>query len=383
DSATCAAACVRAARRCLRLVAYDEAEELIELGRAHTRRLAPADRVRLECQFIHALLHPGLRLRQPAELARDATELCAEAQRIGDDAALTAGLQLLARIHHWGWSDLPRAAALMQRAMKLLAAAERPDIGPLLEGARCLAYLDIDMDRTADLFDQLANLEDLATTSHQYQWGLGLVQAWRGDRPAARAALRRAIDLAAAGGDHWATFECLARLVVLELEAGERDSATGLCADLGPLAGRLGDGGSEAAFARAIAALAALVGQGPEAAAAFDGAVDELERIDAGFLAPDLLGIAAEAEYRAGEPGPATAHAERALALSQSTGRPLEAARARILLACLAPRAGVAGGGGPAARSPLTMRRPAGKGQTLWRCSWWRNGLIPRSTSAR
>src|SRR5581483_5503786 len=98
DSATCAAACVRAARRCLRLVAYDEAEELIELGRAHTRRLAPADRVRLECQFIHALLHPGLRLRQPAELARDATELCAEAQRLGDTANLTLGLQVLARI---------------------------------------------------------------------------------------------------------------------------------------------------------------------------------------------------------------------------------------------------------------------------------------------
>ena len=65
----------------------------------------------------------------------------------------------------------------MQRAMKLLESADQPDLEPLLEGARCLAYLDIDMPRTAELFEQLAGLEDLATTSLQYQWGLGLVQA--------------------------------------------------------------------------------------------------------------------------------------------------------------------------------------------------------------
>src|SRR5581483_6126547 len=161
-------------------------------------------KVALEAQLIHSLLHPGLRLRQPGDLVRDTTELCAEAQRLGDTANLTLGLQVLARIYHWGWSDLPRAAALMQRAMKLLEAAERPDLEPLLEGARCLAYLDIDMPRTAELSAQLAGLEDLATTSLQYQWGLGLARAWAGDLAEARAALHRAVDLAAAGGNHWA-----------------------------------------------------------------------------------------------------------------------------------------------------------------------------------
>jgi tetratricopeptide (TPR) repeat protein len=341
DSATCAAACIRAARRCLRLVAYDQAEELVALGRRHARRLPASARVALESQLIYVLIHPGLRLRQPGDLAGDVTELCAEAQRIGDTAALTFGLQLLARIYHWGWSDLPRAAALMQRAMRLLEAAEEPDLEPLLEGARCLAYLDIDMDRTAALFEQLAGLEDLATTSHQYQWGLGLVRAWAGDLAEARAALERAIDLAAARGDHWATFECTARLTVLELEAGDLDAAGPRAAGLGALADRLGGGGSEVAFARAIAALAAVARREPEAAPAFDHAVVELERIDAGFLAPDLLGIAAEAELRAaGDVAPALAHARWAFELARSTGRPTEACRARILLAWLAARTG-------------------------------------------
>ncbi|HKY75780.1 MAG TPA: BTAD domain-containing putative transcriptional regulator [Acidimicrobiia bacterium] len=339
DSATCAAACVRAARRCLRLLAYDDAEELVELGRSHARRLPPEGRVALETRLIHVLLHPGLRLRQPGDLVRDATELCAEAQRIGDRAGLTLGMNLLGRIYHWGWSDIPKAAALMQRAMKLLQAAEEPDLEPLLEGARCLAYLDIDMDRTYELFEQLAGLDALVTSSIQYQWGLGLVRAWAGELEQARAALERAIDLAATGGDHWATFECTARLTILELEAGDVTSAWPRCETLPALAARLGTRGSETAYARAITALGALVRR-ETGASGFDDAVTELERIDAGFLAPDLLGIAAEAELRAGDAPGALAHATRAFELARSSGRPLETSRARLLLALIA-----AGGG--------------------------------------
>jgi DNA-binding SARP family transcriptional activator len=336
DSATCAAACIRAARRCLRLVAYEQAEELIALGRSHARRLPPEGRVPLEIRLIHILLHPGLRLRQPGELVRDTTELCAEAQRLGDPSELTLGLHALARIYHWGWSDLPKASALLRRAMKLLEKAEEPNIEPLLEGARCLAYLEIDMERTYELFEQLRGLDDLALTSHQYQWGLGLVRAWAGQRRDAVAALEQAIDLATARGDHWATFEMTARLAVLELEGGDVDDARSRCASLASLAARLGDSGSEGAFARAITALAALTGGEPGAATTFDDAVSDLERIDAGFLAPDLLGIAAESEYRAGDAAAATAHAARAFELARSTGRSLETCRARVLLACLA-----------------------------------------------
>jgi DNA-binding SARP family transcriptional activator len=339
DSATCAAACIRAARRCLRLVAYDEAENLVSLGRSHARRLPPQARVKLETQLIYVLLHPGLRLRQSGDLVGDATELCAEAQRIGDSAGLSLGMHLLARIYHWGWSDLPKASALMQRAMKLMQASEGPDLEPLLEGARCLAYLDIDMERTYELFEQLAGLEALVVTSYQYQWGLGLVRAWAGELPGARAALAQAIDLATVGGDHWAIFECTARLAVLELEAGDVDSAWARCETLGPLAARLGTRGSETAYAAAIAALAALVRTQKGDTAAFDDAVNELERIDAGFLAPDLLGIAAEAEFRRGQ-GAALAHATRAFELARSAGRPPETARARVLLACIAASGG-------------------------------------------
>ncbi|MCA1845209.1 MAG: hypothetical protein LC792_18860, partial [Actinobacteria bacterium] len=102
----------------------------------------------------------------------------------------------------------------------------------------------------------------------------------------------------------------------------------------------LGTRGSEAAYAAAIAALGALIRREDGATAAFDDTVTELERIDASFLAPDLLGIAAEAEFRAGDTAAALVHATRAFELGRSTGRPLETSRARVLLACIAADGG-------------------------------------------
>ena len=249
---------------------------------------------------------------------------------------LSAALQLLARVYHWGWGDIPRARALMQRAVEIMQAAAEPSIEPLLEGARCLAYIEMDMERTYQLFEQLAALHELATESHQYQWGLGLVRAWAGEVPEARAALRSAIQLASARGDHWASFECVARLALLDLEAGAPDAARAGSDQLASLAAKLGGSGSEAAYATAIATLVALVKREPTAGEEFEAAVAGLTRIDARFLTPDLLGIAAEVNYRSGDLDTATIYAERALATAATVDRPLETARAEALLACLA-----------------------------------------------
>ncbi len=338
-SATCAAACIRAARRCLRVLAYADAERLVALGRSHARRLAATERVSTELDLIRVLLHPGVRLRNPGELTRDLTDLCAEAQRLGLDAELSGGLSLLARAYHWGWGDIPRARALMERATRLIESAREPNLEPLLEGARCLAYLEMDMGRTACLFDELAALHALAAQSIQYQWGLGLVQAWRGDVPSARAALGQAIELASVRGDHWATFECTARLALLELETGDIQAAGSLADPLAPLAAKLGEG-SERPYATAISALVAVARHEHGAFADLDRAINELERIDARFLIPDLQGIAAELGYRAGDLDAARNRATLAARLADDVVRPFETARAQALLACITAQKG-------------------------------------------
>jgi DNA-binding SARP family transcriptional activator len=334
ESAICAAACVRAARRCLRLLAYTDAEHLVALGRVHAHQLPPAERVALELDLIRVLLHPGIRLRDPGELAGDLSELCAEAQRLGLDPELSSGLSLLARAYHWGWGDIPRARALMQRAVHLIEATSEPNLEPLLEGARCLAYLEMDMDRTARLFDQLGSLDALTAHSFQYQWGAGLVHAWRGAIEPARVSLGRAVQLATARGDHWATFECTARLALLELEAGNPGVAEPLCAALRPLADKLGDG-SERPYAAAIGALPAIARSEPNARTSLDEAVGSLEQIDANFLIPDVLGIAAEVEWRNANPDAGRDLADRALRCAEEVARPTEVVRAHALLAAI------------------------------------------------
>jgi hypothetical protein len=227
----------------------------------------------------------------------------------------------------------------MQRAVDLIEAAQEPNIEPLLEGARCLAYLEMDMERTARLFAQLGSLDALAAHSVQYQWGVGLVHAWRGDIGPARVALGRAVELAAARADHSVTFECTARLALLELEAGNVDAAEPWCAQLGPLADKLGED-SEQPYAAAIGALHAIASAEPTAGDSLGQAVATLERIDARFLVPDLLGIAAEINWRNGQPDAGRALAQRALHIAEAVTRPVEAVRAHALLGAIAAEQG-------------------------------------------
>jgi hypothetical protein len=341
DSATCANASARAARRCVRLGAYRDAEEHVARGRRHARRLPPQQRVQIDVRLIHIVLHPALRLHDRSDLAEigsDLTGLCADAQRLGLNAELSSGLYLMARLHHWGWGDIPRARLLMQRAVDVIAVASGPDVDPIFECARCLAYLEIDMERTTNLFDQLSLLHDLAEQSHQFQWGLGLVRQWNGDVDGARVALRRAVALAAVKEDHWAVFECTARLALLAIDRCD-DGSGALVADLVSAAARLGSGGSETRFAAAVAALHGFAGD----AGTIDALSDEiagLEAIDAAFLVPELLGIAAGLAYRGSDLDVAGELARLAADVAERVAKPDEAARANAILSCVAAARG-------------------------------------------
>ena len=341
DSATCSNASARAARRCVRLGAYRDAEEHVARGRRHARRLPPQQRVPIDLRLIHIVLHPALRLHDRSDLAEigsDLTGLCADAQRLGLNAELSSGLYLMARLHHWGWGDIPRARLLMQRAVDVIAVASGPDVDPIFECARCLAYLEIDMERTTNLFDQLSLLHDLAEQSHQFQWGLGLVRQWNGDPDGARVALRRAVALAAVKEDHWAVFECTARLALLAIDQCD-DGSGALVAELVSAAARLGSGGSETRFAAAVAALHAFAGD----AGTIDVLSNEiagLEAIDAAFLVPELLGVAAGLAYRGSDLDVAGELARRAADVAERVAKPDEAARANAILACVAAARG-------------------------------------------
>ena len=150
------------------------------------------------------------------------------------------------------------------------------------------------------------------------------------------------------------TFECSARLALFELEAGADAAAGRLCAQLGPLAEKLGEG-SERAYAAAVGAAHATIVGTPDAEQQLDDAIARLERIDARFLVPDLLGIVAERLYRDELVDRARDRAEAARAAADDVARPFEIARAHAVLACIA----AARGDGEAARRHLEAVSPA------------------------
>jgi hypothetical protein len=198
----------------------------------------------------------------------------------------------------------------------------------------------MDMPRTKAMFDNLAGVGPLVERSVNYQWGRGLVSIWAGDTQAARLALSTGAELAARTGEHWPGFECTARLAVLEAEAGQVEQALALAATLPELAGRLGTGGSEQAYAGAVRALTLLAAGAPEAADALACAVAGLESADARLLVPEVLNAAAELDVAAGRLDTAEQRAHTALQVAIAVARPQEVARAHGVLACLAAAAG-------------------------------------------
>jgi hypothetical protein len=126
---------------------------------------------------------------------------------------------------------------------------------------------------------------------------------------------------------------------MLLLECGRLDAATARCADLEPLAAKLGDG-SELPFARTLSALTKIAGS--------DGnATDELELALGGLRAIDTKGHLAYAlnyvagiDLRRGRVPLAKTRAEEALHAAESVGRRTEVARARTVLARIAHQAG-------------------------------------------
>ena len=330
DAELCARACVGAGKHCLRLFAYEEAAAAIDLGCRHVARLPREARIRLHMRLLKLLEHPALRrvaTRRSAEIAR----LCGEASEAGMASELSAGLHLLGWVHLAG-GDFQSARKNAVRALDALLQRGQKDVIGLVEGARCLAILDIDVPRASAMFSDLSAFGDAAVETLSFQWGLGLVKQWEGDAQAALAALRKARAFARDARDHWAEFECLSTIAMIEIDDHKPAAVLALAGEFVPLAAKLG-GGSEGAFAEALVALAQLASGDVGAGARVDQAARALERLDASFLLSYVLNGAAEITIARGDAAHARAQAERALTAASAVDRASEVARALALLA--------------------------------------------------
>jgi len=249
-------------------------------------------------------------------------------------------LHHLARVYYWAFQDVPRAAAALQRAGELLAPLPlAPNIEPLVEGARCLASLEVGIPRARELFANLGRIRG-ATGLIGYRWGMGLILRWEGDGDGARRELGLALAMAQQAKKHWAAFETAATLAMLEIESGNEVRARALAAELRPLAERLGEGGSEGPLVDALEAVARLRAGDAGADAAVDAAARALERIDSQYHLGSVLNTAAAIDLHAGRLAAARRRAGAALRASTVANRDVEIRRAHLVLAAVEAREG-------------------------------------------
>jgi hypothetical protein len=126
---------------------------------------------------------------------------------------------------------------------------------------------------------------------------------------------------------------------MLLLERGRFDVALERCADLEPLAAKLGDG-SELPFARTLLALAKFARGHGDAAGAVEQALAGLRAIDTKGHLAYALNFMANLDLAAGNLANAKSRAEEALGAADVVGRRTEVARARTVLAEIALRMG-------------------------------------------
>jgi hypothetical protein len=341
DHELCAQACIRAGRHCLRVFAFGEAENLADLGRRHLSTLPRDERIRLHIALLGILVHPGVRMYRPAGLGTEIATVCGEAQAAGLIAELSQGLHLLGWIHQLRWGDFPRARAHALQVLELVRKLPAPqNLEAIISSARCLAVLEVHMPEAKAMFEELSAYGPAAMDNRFFQWGLGLVQRWEGDWTGARAALTKGAALARDRGDAWAQFECESSLAAMELEAGNFGEVKQLCGQLGSLAAKLGEGGTEGPLVEALAALAAAAAAEPSSEAALETAVGQLTRLDAQYLLAYVLNAAAEIDCLHRRWDSAASRAEAALSAARSSGRGPQVARAHALLARVASAQG-------------------------------------------
>ena len=351
DPDLAARACARAAEHCMRVFAFEEARALAARGldalaQPTTRELVPLRRrVVLETELLGIRVHAGGARGNETETQSALHRLAEEARTLGLNAQLHAAHYLESYIHFEG-GDWALAEAETRLAIDAgRGADEETAVRSLALSARCLASIERDVTLARALIEESGSRATaLGLYLLELPWGQGIVKHHDGNLDGAVAEFTRVVREARAQDQHWPLSDCLLRLACLELERGRFADARRHCADLAPVAARLGEA-SEKPFGEAIDALAALWMSGDDeasrtASAKLEGALRMLDELDAKGPKSYVLNAVAEfylAHDRSAEAGQAAA---RALAASETVARRNESIVARALLARVALRNG-------------------------------------------
>lgn len=333
DAELAARATVAAGERSLRMFAYADAYALTERAMRHLDTLPRTRRIELHMALLKIAVHAGVAVPGARSLNSELSRLTLEAQDAGLAPEVATGFYLLSFRHH----VRGEYAAAHDDTLKAAEAGRTGDAATAARAlgntGRCLALIERSLPRAESL---LREARVLASQAHvdlkDVPWGLGLIQAFRGEYDEAAAQLDAALFMAHAEQDHWAECLCLQRLALLEIERGDPRSARARVQQLAPVAAKMGEG-SERPFADALEALADWMLGDAAAVDRMERAISTLRDIDAKALLARVLTIAATIDLQHGHQHRASLRAEEARRVAEAVGHRSGVVMAQVLLA--------------------------------------------------
>ncbi|MEO8333606.1 MAG: AAA family ATPase [bacterium] len=352
DPELAARACAQAAEHCMRVFAFEEARALASRGLEalrdpSTRELIPLRRrVVLETELEGIRVHAGGARGNEAETQAALHRLAEEARTLGLNAQLHTAHYLESYIHFIG-GDWALAEADTRLALDAgRGADEETAVRSMALSGRCLASIERDLTLSRSLLDESTDrAAALGLRILDLSWGRGILAHHDGNLDAAVAEFISVVRDARVADQYWPLCDCLVRLACVELERGRFVEARKHCADLAPVAARLGEA-SERPFGEAIDALAALsMASGDDKAglvanAQLNAALSSLDELDAKGSKSYVLNTVAGWHLANARNADAEHAATAALQASETVGRRSESIVARALLARLALREG-------------------------------------------
>ena len=322
-----AGSALRAGQRCLRIFALAEAAELAERGLRHAALLPRESAVPLQLELLRVSVESQLARHDAAKLESEIERLTAEAGELHLAAHVQIGTYLLAvlaeaRGDSAGARDLTLRGAAASRDADPATAAQ-PSATPVAAWRRSGATRGTPRAARGGRARRAQRLQII-----DIPWGFGLLRHFEGRHEEATLHLEAAVRIARQAKDHWSESQCMTHLAMIEIERGRPDRALERCAELSPIAAKLGEG-SEAPIAAALAALArrslALRAAEPaELAAAetvMEAALAGLRAVDTNRFLAYALNFIALHDLERGAPELATIRSEEALRAALASGR--------------------------------------------------------------
>jgi DNA-binding SARP family transcriptional activator/tetratricopeptide (TPR) repeat protein len=346
-------ACIEAAEDSLWLFAYDEARVLVERGLSQLDDLPPDARLPLEMGLLRVYSFRTMQDRRRGDVEARVVRLTEEAREAGLNEVVATGHALLMELQYQRGAFDEAGRSSVRAAEVGRESGPTTAIWALAETGACLLLLDQAPEDARRLASEaFALAEEHGVEVEVVALARALLHHHDGELEGASRAFQDVIRLGRRAKNRWWECPAMTRMVMVDLDRGDPESALHRAREAGRLAERMDDE-AQAAFARGLAAVAAaLIGAGadpnggsgvrgePSELEAVDRALKELRDLDSLWMTAHVQAYAAEVELERGRAGEARERAREVLDAARSLGRPSLLAIARGLLARSAAAAG-------------------------------------------